>query len=149
MKIITEIATGGMGIVYQAKDTHTNQIVAIKQLKASETAFSPELITRFQREGEALRELDHPNIVKMLDMVQDDSGESYLVVEYIAGGDLQNLLNNQRLSVQECLEIALELADALTRAHHLKIIHRDLKPANVLLADDGTPRLTDFWGGTY
>src|SRR5690349_24325968 len=65
-------------------------------------------------------------------------------MEYLAGGDLNHLLRQGRLPVGRVLEIAIDLADALTRAHRLNIIHRDLKPANVLLAEDGTPRLTDF-----
>lgn len=142
-EIIEEIGEGGMGVVYKASDRTTNLPVAIKQLKAIAIEHRPELITRFQREAEALRELNHPNIVKMLDMVQQDD-ESYLVIEYIAGGDLRQLMQLERLSVHRTLQIALELADALTRAHHLKIVHRDLKPANVLIANDGTPRLTDF-----
>jgi len=86
--------------------------------------------------------LNHPNIVKILDAIQDTDGH-YLVMEYVGGGSLADLLSAP-LPLARVLEIALELADALTRAHHLKIIHRDLKPANVLLADDGTPRLSDF-----
>jgi len=143
-EIIDKIGAGGMGVVYKATDAQTGDTVAVKQLKASAIQHSRSLITRFQREGEALRDLNHPNIVKMLDMITDKDGDDYLVVEYMAGGDLQEVMQAQRLSVRRSLQIALELADALTRAHHLGIIHRDLKPANVLLADDGTPRLTDF-----
>jgi serine/threonine-protein kinase len=73
------------------------------------------------------------------------AGEQCLIMEYVAGGSLRELLDKEgRLSVVQTMDIALELADALSRAHHLDIIHRDLKPGNVLLAEDGTPRLTDF-----
>lgn len=141
------IGAGGMGTVYRGVDTHTGGEVAIKQLNAELVRDTPEMVERFVREGEALRQLNHPNIVKMLDSVQEgDGGAHYLVMELVTGGTLETRLQAHPggLPVTDALRIALELADALTRAHHLNIIHRDLKPANVLIADDGTPRLTDF-----
>ena len=136
-----KIGQGAMGLVYLGLDTVTNQPVAIKSLI---TAPDEEQFVRFRREGEALARLNHPNIVKMIDMV-DHQGDQYLVMEYVTGGDLQQLLQSEpNLSVERVIDIALELADALTRAHHLNIIHRDIKPANVLIAHDGTPRLSDF-----
>jgi tetratricopeptide (TPR) repeat protein len=138
------IGQGGMGEVYRGQDLETGETVAIKLLKPDIIESDPSLIERFTREGEALRRLNHPNIVKMLAMLEEDNMH-YIVMEYVSGGSLQDLLDRQpQLPVERVLSIALELADALTRAHHLKIIHRDLKPANVLLAEDGTPRLTDF-----
>lgn len=138
------IGHGGMGDVYQGRDTLTGQPVAIKFLKPDIIAENPELVARFVREGEALRALNHPNIVKMLAAAEED-GQRCLIMEYVGGGSLRDLLARQpRLPVDRVLNIALDLADALTRAHRLKIIHRDIKPANVLLAEDGTPRLTDF-----
>src|SRR5579859_1241202 len=138
------LSQGGMGAVYRGRDTQTDNIVAIKQLKPDLLASDPDLVRRFVREGEALRTLNHPNIVKLLSAIEHD-GQYYLVMEYVSGGSLEELLRKTpRLPVSRVLAIALELADALTRAHHLKIIHRDIKPANVLLAEDGTPRLTDF-----
>jgi predicted ATPase len=140
-RILSELGQGGMGTVYKAEDSLTHSIVAIKHLKSELTA--PELIERFKREGEALRELNHPNIVKMLDTVEEN-GNHYLIIEYLAAGDLNKLLKQGQLPTERILKLAIEIADALTRAHHLNIIHRDLKPANVLIAGDGTPRLTDF-----
>jgi len=136
-----ELGQGGMGTVYLAKDLLSDNTVAVKHLK-SEVA-TPELIERFRREGEALRDLNHPNIVKLLDTVEADS-EYYLVLEYVSGGDLADLIRHGVPDYQRILRYALDLADALTRAHKLDIIHRDLKPANILIADDGTLRLTDF-----
>jgi hypothetical protein len=130
-----------MGTVYLGLDTRTNQHVAIKHLK-SEIA-QPENIERFKREGEALRDLNHPNIVKMLDMFEHD-GQHYLVMDYIAGGDLSDLLKQGIIPLEQVLKLSIDLADALTRAHKLNIIHRDLKPANVLIGDDGVLQLTDF-----
>jgi serine/threonine protein kinase/tetratricopeptide (TPR) repeat protein len=139
-----KIGQGGMGLVYRGIDTKTHEVVAVKQLQASIIAKEPDVLERFAREGEALRQLNHPNIVKHLAALEEN-GNSYLVMEFVSGGDLYRLLHNDSaLSINRILQISLDLADALTRAHRLQIIHRDLKPANVLLADDGTPRLTDF-----
>lgn len=138
------LGEGGMGAVYRGVDTLTDETVAIKRLKHDIIAQDPDIVERFKREGEALRQLNHPNIVKMLAAFQEDD-QHYLVMEYIPGGSLYDLLHHtSSLSVEHTLRIALELTDALTRAHHLNIIHRDLKPANVLIAEDGTPRLADF-----
>lgn len=107
-------------------------------------AQDPEAVKRLIREGEVLHQLDHPNIVKVLTTVECE-GQPTIVMEYIPGGSLQDLLEQHpQLPLDRALEISLELADALARVHHLGILHRDLKPANVLLAEDGTPRLTDF-----
>ena len=138
------LGRGGMGEVYRGRDIQTGQTVAIKALRREVVASDPDVVARFVREGEALRHLNHPSIVKLVDAVKDD-GWHYLVMEYVEGGSLRDLLEEQgRLPIPRVVEIALEVADALTRAHHLGIIHRDLKPSNVLLAKDGTPRLTDF-----
>jgi len=138
------IGRGGMGDVYRGLDQHTGDPVAIKLLHPDVLAENPQLVDRFQREGEALRKLNHPNIVKILATVEEN-GQHYLVMEYVGGGSLRDLMDEYgQLPIQNILEVALDLADALTRAHRLHIIHRDIKPDNVLLAEDGTPRLTDF-----
>lgn len=138
------IGRGGMGDVYQATDQQTSSTVAVKALKPDVVEFDPGLVERFIREGEILRKLNHPNIVTLLDAVEEND-RHYIILEYVAGGSLKDLVHNEApLSVQHTLEIALDLADALTRAHRLNVIHRDIKPANVLIANDGTPRLTDF-----
>lgn len=136
------IGQGGMGSVYRGFDTQTGQSVAIKHLKPE--LATPDLIERFRREGEALRELNHPNIVKMLDAVLDGEAH-YLMMELIEGGSLRDTLNDHaEVPLSQLLLVALDLCDALTRSHRLDIIHRDIKPANVLIANDGTARLTDF-----
>ena len=143
-RIDAELGRGGMGTVYRATDTLTGEPVAVKALNPEVVARDPELLERFAREGQALRQLNHPNIVRMVAAIQEH-GQHYLVMEYVDGGSLADLLAVQRrLPGARAIEIALDLADALTRAHRLSIIHRDLKPANVLLAQDGTPRLADF-----
>jgi len=143
-RIDVELGRGGMGTVYRATDTQTGELVAVKALNPDCVTRDPELLERFTREGEALRQLNHPNIVRMVAAVEE-GGQHYLVMEYVAGGSLSDVLEKEgRLPTQRAVEIALDLADALTRAHRLGILHRDLKPENVLLAADGTPRLADF-----
>jgi DNA-binding SARP family transcriptional activator len=138
------IGSGGMGNVYCGFNRQSGDAVAIKVLKPEIVASNPDIVERFVREGQALRQLNHPNIVKMLSATEQD-GQFYLVMEYVAGGSLKDMIGKgEPLPSGRAVDIALDLADALTRAHRLKIIHRDLKPANILLAEDGTPRLTDF-----
>lgn len=138
------LGRGGMGAVYRGLDTLTGETVAIKALNPDLVTANPETVARFRREAEALRQLNHPNIVSMLASVEED-GRHYLVVEYVDGGNLRELLDRQPvLPIERVMRIGLELADALSRTHHLRIIHRDLKPANVLLTTEGTPKLTDF-----
>lgn len=137
------IGEGGMGDVYRGTDRETGNPVAIKVLKNT-LSDDKTLLERFVREGDALRQLNHPNIVKVLTTVEENN-HHYIIMEYVSGGSLKELLQQEKqLSIKKTLKIGLEIADALSRTHHLKIVHRDIKPANILLAEDGTPRLTDF-----
>jgi predicted ATPase/tetratricopeptide (TPR) repeat protein len=138
------LAQGGMGTVFIGTDLDTGESVAIKQLKRDLIGLDPTLIERFRREGEALSRLEHPHIIRSIAAFEEND-EHYLVMEYLSGGTLRAWLKRDgRLPVHRVVAIGLDLADALARAHHLKIIHRDLKPENVLLAADGSVRLTDF-----
>jgi serine/threonine-protein kinase len=140
------IGEGGMGAVYAGVDTRSSQPVAIKQLKIDFLGDNSEVIERFRREVVALRRLNHPNIVKLLGTAREGKNY-YIIMEYLSGGSLADYLKKQpggRLPIARALHLALDLADALTRAHRLNIVHRDLKPDNVLLTQDGVPRLTDF-----
>lgn len=138
------IGRGGMAEVFQGRDQQTGIPVAIKRLRGDLITTQPESVERFRRESEVLGKLNHPNIVKLL-TAGESGGQYYLIMEYVGGGTLADLLKRQpQLPLEQALGIALELADALARTHHLKIVHRDIKPTNILLAEDGTPRLTDF-----
>ena len=118
-ELLKVIGRGGMGIVYAARHVELGRIVALKLLRNNLGAFT-------LREGKALGQLNHANIVKLLGIDSKDNNH-YLVMEYIAGGDLQQYLANQpRLPIEQALSIALDLADALTRAHSLDILHRHL-----------------------
>jgi serine/threonine protein kinase len=141
-RVQSVINEGSFGKVFRAADLQTGDSVALKELKP-ELAKDPQQLRRFQREAEMLRQLNHPNIIKVLGSF-DLKEKHYIAMEYVAGGDLRNLIGKRRLTIQVTLKIALELADALARAHHLHIIHRDIKPENILLTDSLSPRLGDF-----
>lgn len=139
-----ELGRGAMGVVHRGRDSRTGATVAIKKLGAAAIADNPGLVARFQQEAEALRRLNHPNIVELL-AVDEKDGRHYLVMAFIPGGDLRQRLQKEgALPLRDALTIALDLADALTRAHRLDILHRDIKPGNVLLDAAGLPRLADF-----
>jgi tRNA A-37 threonylcarbamoyl transferase component Bud32 len=140
------LGRGGMGEVYKAKDGE--KLLAIKTLHL-EKASEPEMLNRFQREGQAGIHLKHPNIVPVYEMAVHD-GTSYMVMAYLEGEDLGDYLRaNKKLDAQSIIEIACEIADALEFAHSQGLVHRDIKPSNVMLlpsADKETFRaiLTDF-----
>ncbi len=141
---LDKLGSGGAGDVHRGLDTHTGEPIAIKCLRSDLITSNPQLLERFIREGEILRQLDHPNIVKMLAAI-DEKGQHYIIMEYVAGGSLRDRLANEPPpSLENVLSIALDLTDALTHTHRQNIVHRDLKPSNVLLAESGAARLTDF-----
>ena len=136
------LGKGAMGMVYRAKDRQGGLDVALKVL-AADLTFDPDMLQRFRREGEALKQLRHPNIVSFVDMFERE-GQQVIVMEYVAGGSLHHLIRQGPMPVDRARHIALDLCDALTRAHRLNIIHRDIKPETVLITEDGTPKLSDF-----
>jgi eukaryotic-like serine/threonine-protein kinase len=140
--VTAQLGRGAMGLVYRATDSQTKQDVAVKVI-AREVALEPDLLARFRREGEALRQLRHRNIVAFGEMF-DHQGQWVIVMEYVPGGSLHALIQQGPLPVAEAVRITLELCDALAQAHHTDIIHRDIKPENVLLTLDQVPKLTDF-----
>ena len=143
-QIEATIGDGGMGVVYKAFDTRLKRHMAIKQLKQEVVDEDDSILERFRREAQALRQLNHPNIIRVMGLFEENNNH-YIVMEYVSAGSLLDELQvTNQLSLERTLAISLELSDALARAHHLNIIHRDIKPANVLIADDGSPRLTDF-----
>jgi serine/threonine protein kinase len=129
--------------VYKGTDLQTKQAIAVKQLMVSRD-LNEMAWHRFQRESDALRRLDHPNIVKLIDAFHDGDFE-YIVMEYVFGGSLFDRLNREgRLPLKQALDLSMKLADALHHAHTHDIIHRDVKPSNVMLTHDYVPRLADF-----
>lgn len=141
-ELLDEIARGGMGVVFRARQTKANRIVAVKMILSGQLA-SRESIQRFYTEAEAAASLDHRNIVPIYD-VGDVDGQHYFSMGYVEGHSLKERVSDGPLPAREAAELVKTLASAVEYAHQKGIIHRDLKPANVLLDQDGTPRLTDF-----
>src|SRR6266404_6321266 len=142
-EIVSALGAGGMGEVYRARDTRLDRDVAIKVLN-SQLVASPELRGRFEREAKVISQLQHPNICVLHD-VGCESGTDFLGMEFLEGEALSEKLMRGPLPVHELLRIAIEVADALEKAHRAGIIHRDLKPGNVMLIPPrGTAKLLDF-----
>ncbi len=137
------IGHGGMSSVYKARDSLLERNVAVKVLHQQYNA-DDDFVERFKREARSAARLQHPNIVTVIDRGEDD-GRQYIVFEHIDGENLKEfLVRKGRLEVREALEIALEIARALSFAHGHGLIHRDVKPQNVLLNGDGRAKVTDF-----
>ncbi len=141
--IVKHIGSGGMADVYVAMDTLLNREVAIKVLRG-ELSNDPVALLRFQREAQASCALIHPNIVEIYD-VGEDGGSHFLVMEYIRGKTLKQLIHLRgALAIDEAVAIMKQLVAATHEAHKRGIIHRDIKPQNVLVKDDGTIKMVDF-----
>jgi eukaryotic-like serine/threonine-protein kinase len=143
-KLQKKLGEGAMGIVYKGEIIANQQTVAIKALKPQAIHENPTRLERFIREADALYQLEHPHIVRVIDTIKYNN-LYFIVMEYMAGGSLRSLMDKEgKLPIKFTVETALDLSDALVRTHRLKIIHRDVKPDNVLLNENGIPRLTDF-----
>jgi hypothetical protein len=140
-EILSAIGAGGMGEVYRARDTRLDRIVAIKVLPVH-LADRPELRERFEREARTIASLNHPHICTLFDVGHQD-GTDYLVMEYLEGETLAQRLLKGPLPLQQVLQYAIEIADALDKAHRKGVTHRDLKPGNIMLTKSGT-KLLDF-----
>jgi Tol biopolymer transport system component len=149
-RITAALGAGGMGEVYRATDTNLGRDVAIKVLP-SEVVQDPERLGRFKREAHLLAALNHPNIAAIHGLEEADA-KPFLVLELVEGEDLKQRLERGAIPVDEALEIAQQVAEALEEAHNKGIVHRDLKPANVKLTPDGKVKVLDFglakaWAG--
>jgi tetratricopeptide (TPR) repeat protein/tRNA A-37 threonylcarbamoyl transferase component Bud32 len=140
--IICELGRGGMGVVYKAKDHRLNRIVALKMILTGKHASSEEL-SRFLTEAESVAQLQHPNIVQIFESGQHD-GLPFFTLEFVSGGNLADKVREHPLPPREAAAVLEQLARGVAYAHGQGVIHRDLKPENVLLAEDGTPKITDF-----
>jgi serine/threonine protein kinase/WD40 repeat protein len=142
-EILSRLGKGGMGVVYKARQKKLNRVVALKMILAGEHADADKL-TRFHREAKAVGRLSHPHIVQIYD-VGLAKNLPYFVLEYLPGGSLKELLQRGGpLAPQSSAALLATLAQAVHAAHLAGIVHRDLKPTNVLLAEDGTAKITDF-----
>jgi len=141
-EIRSALGAGGMGEVYRALDTKLGRDVALKVLPA-EMAQDAERLGRFRREAKVLAQLDHPNIVTIYS-VEESEGVHFLTMQLVEGLPLDRLINQNGLPIEQIVEIAAGLADALAAAHEKGIVHRDLKPANVMVTNEGRVKVLDF-----
>ncbi len=143
-EILRKIGDGGMAFVYQARDKLLNRIVAVKVLRP-EFVDDQEFLVKFKREAEAVASLSHPNIVNVYD-VGEDGKVHYIVMEYVDGQNLKEIIQDEgRLEEYTALDIAKQIARALSAAHRNGIIHRDIKPHNILISKDGRQvKVADF-----
>ncbi|MHB8974226.1 MAG: serine/threonine-protein kinase [Pirellulaceae bacterium] len=141
-ELLEEIARGAMGVVYRARQTSLNRIVALKMILAGQLA-SQQDVKRFHTEAEAAANLDHPGIVPVYEVGQCE-GQHFFSMGYVDGQSLAARVASGPLSAVDAARLVKSIAGAVQFAHDHKVIHRDLKPANVLLDDKGHPRVTDF-----
>jgi len=140
-RIVEKIGTGGMGEIYKVVDEE-GRTFALKRL--ARELVSTEGLARFRREATAASALEHRNVVRFIDVVEDD-GRPHLVMEYLSGRTLKKYLSGKRgLEPRDVVAIALQVAEGLGAAHAKGIVHRDLKPENILITTDGTVKLLDF-----
>ena len=141
-KIIHKIGTGGMGEVYLAQDGRLNRPVAIKTLPRY-LSNHPDYLGRFENEAQTISALNHPNILTIYE-VGEAEGIRFIATEYVAGETLRKRLLRKELRLNETLEIAVQIASALSAAHEKGIVHRDIKPENVMIREDGYVKVLDF-----
>ncbi|HET9793974.1 MAG TPA: serine/threonine-protein kinase, partial [Thermoanaerobaculia bacterium] len=141
-EILSPLGAGGMGEVYRARDSRLGREVAVKVLAAGTTE-SKERTLRFEREARAASALNHPNIVTIHD-IGDEDGTVFIAMEYVDGATLRESLPGGPMPPKKILDIAVQVADGLAKAHAAGIVHRDLKPENVMITKDGFVKVLDF-----
>jgi tetratricopeptide (TPR) repeat protein/tRNA A-37 threonylcarbamoyl transferase component Bud32 len=143
-KVVKKLGEGGMGTVFEAEDTRLNKTVAVKVVRSLE--LDEESLARFEREGQTLTKLSHPNIVSILDAGSENEVH-FIVMEYITGQTLKDFIASRpehRVDTKMALDITRQISRALKHAHSRGILHRDIKPANIVVSDDNQAKLMDF-----
>jgi len=141
-RIVEKLGEGGMGVVYKARDTHLDRFVAIKVLPTEKVA-DPERKQRFAQEAKSASSLNHPNIITIYDIGQAE-GVDFISMEFVSGKPLDRLIPRNGMRLNEALKCAVQIADALARAHAAGIVHRDLKPGNLMVNEHGLVKVLDF-----
>ena len=142
-QILDEIGHGGMGVIYRARQRHSRRIVALKRILAYE-ADSQETLIRFRRETQAAASLDHPNILPIYEVGEDEDGLPFFSMKFAAGGSLRAVAPALRSEPVRSVALIAKVARAVEYAHAQGILHRDLKPGNILLDGRGEPLVSDF-----
>ncbi|MGD9232185.1 MAG: serine/threonine-protein kinase, partial [Desulfobacterales bacterium] len=141
-QIVKELGKGSMGVVYQAHDPQIDRLVALKVLREDRVG-GEDFVLRFLKEAKAIGRLSHPNIVTVYD-VGRDHGTIYIAMEYLEGKPFNDVIRNGQMSLEQNVDIGLQVARTLNYAHSKGIVHRDIKPSNIILSADGQVKLTDF-----
>ncbi len=141
-QLLDEIARGGMGVVFKARQTSLNRVVALKTILSGQLASSND-VARFRKEAEAAAHLDHPNIVPIHE-IGEHQGQHYFSMKFVEGGSLAELVPTLANDSKKAAALMVKVAQAVHHAHQRGILHRDLKPRNVLIDGDGKPLVTDF-----
>src|SRR6266851_5095246 len=141
-RIESKLGEGGMGAVWKARDLRLDRFVALKTLPAEKLG-DEERRRRFVQEAKAASALNHPNIVHIYDIADADA-VPFIAMEYVLGKTLDQLIGRKGLRLNETLKYAIQIADALSKAHSAGIVHRDLKPSNVMVTTDGLVKVLDF-----
>lgn len=141
-QIVRELGKGSMGVVYEAHDPHIDRTVALKILRPDRVT-SEAFVERFLKEAKAIGRFSHPNIVTVYDVGQDH-GTIYIAMEFLEGMPLDNVIREKSLTIDEIVNMGVQVAKTLDYAHQKGIVHRDIKPSNILLMPNGRIKITDF-----
>src|SRR5689334_20168883 len=142
-QIVNLIGEGGMGEVYLATDTILGRRIALKVLPAF-VSKDPDRLRRFTQEARAASRLSHPNVCVVHEIGETDDGRPFIAMEYVEGMTLRERLRTQTMKLGDVLDIAIQIADALTAAHESGIVHRDIKPENIVIRPEGFVKILDF-----
>lgn len=141
-QIVEELGRGSMGVVYRAHDPQIDRLIALKALRHDRVT-SEVFVQRFLKEAKAIGRLSHPNIVTVYD-VGRDHGSIYIAMEFLEGTPLNEVIQEKRLTLEEIVDLGVQIAEALDYAHQKGIVHRDIKPTNIIITPDGRVKITDF-----